>query len=139
MRAMPLLVVAFPTLAEAEAESMSLPAHDLALLRLHEQSFGITLSAFTTCPCCGERLEFGLPLSALAATLSSAAQTARSFVHEGYALRLRLADSAAAAEAAMEPDLAAAETLLLDCCLHAADVNGSASPAEAPLHRALAR
>jgi hypothetical protein len=125
MRAIPLLIAACPKLAEADAESMSLPARDLALLRLHEQSFGSTLSAFTTCPCCGERLEFALPASDVAATLNSAAQAVCSFIHEGYALRLRLANSADAAAAATESDLAAAQTVLLARCLHAADVNGT--------------
>src|SRR2546423_1513270 len=60
-RALTLLRVGCPALAEEEAAALPLTLRDHALVSLHARSFGPTFSAFVTCGSCGERLEFTLP------------------------------------------------------------------------------
>jgi predicted RNA-binding Zn-ribbon protein involved in translation (DUF1610 family) len=128
VRALALLLAGRPDLKEPDAAAMTLPERDLALLDLRRLSFGPALAAFFVCPSCGERLEFTLPTATAAAALEAAAQSAATLLHEGWSLRLRLANSADIAAAAAEPDLEAARLLLITRCVKVESADGAAVP-----------
>src|SRR5262249_39313685 len=130
-RALTLLLTGFPGVAEADAAAMSVAERDLALLRLHDRSFGATLSSFSPCSSCGERLEFALPEAPLAAMLRSAAEVRRSVTNEGCTIQLRLANSTDVAAAAAIPDLDVARSSLLARCLEATNTEGATIPFDA--------
>lgn len=127
-RALILLLAGCPDLSGSDAAAMTLPARDLALLDLRWRTFGPVLATFAVCPSCGERVEFTLPCATAAAALESGAQAGCTLLHDGSALRLRLANTADIAAAAAEPDLEAARMLLLARCLEAASPDGGAIP-----------
>lgn len=127
-RALTLLLIGRPDLKEPDVAAITVPERDLALLELRQRSFGPTLAAFFVCPSCGERLEFTLPSATAAAALERAAHPEATLLHEGWSLRLRLANSADIAAAAAAPDLEAARLLLLARCLKAEGREGDAVP-----------
>lgn len=126
-RALAMLHAGYPAIGETDAAALPLSTRDLALLALHERSFGPTLAAFATCDACGERFEFTLPARQVAETLQ-AAEADCVLAHDGGALRLRMANTRDMAEAAAAPDLDAAEDLLLARCMEAADPDTLPAP-----------
>lgn len=124
-RALTLLRAGCPALGEAEAAALPLTVRDQALVALHACSFGTTLSAFTVCPSCGERLEFALPAREIAASLRAAAIESV-FEQDGVRLHLRQANTRDMADAVASPDLAAALGSLVARCVEAVDADGRA-------------
>jgi len=61
-RALTMLSAAVPERPVADLEAMSIGRRDGLLLSLRELTFGPTLAATTSCPRCGERLEFSFGL-----------------------------------------------------------------------------
>jgi hypothetical protein len=125
-RAITLLLAGRPDLGEQDAAAISIPARDLALLRLRGRSFGSTLSGFSECPSCGDRLEFALPETAVAATLRSAADAEHKLEIERWVIRLRLANTADVAAAAALSDLDDARSMLLTRCTEVTDAEDAA-------------
>jgi hypothetical protein len=119
-RALTLLRVGCPALAEEEAATLPLTLRDYALVALHTRSFGPTFSAFATCEACGERLEFMLPAQQVAASLQ-AADLDCTLAQDGVTVRLRLANTRDMTEAAASPDLETARFQLLARCAQAVD------------------
>jgi hypothetical protein len=122
-RALTLLRVGCPALAEEEAAALMLTLRDHALVALHARSFGPTFSAFATCESCGERLEFMLPAQRVAASLE-AADPDCILVQDGVTVRLRLANTRDMMEAAASSDPEAARFRLLARCAQAVDGDG---------------
>jgi hypothetical protein len=125
-RAIALLLAGCPNLGEQAAAAISVPARDLALLRLRGRTFGSTLSGFSECPSCGDRLEFALPETTVAATLRGAADAEHTLEIERWVMQLRLANTADVAAAAALPDLDDARSMLLTRCTEITDAEGAA-------------
>lgn len=116
-RAVLLLTRTAPLEASGEdVWALPLGERDARLLRLRAQLFGDRLEAWTECPACGERLEFGLSCADLLASPAAAAPdaAARQLVVAGHAVTLRPFDSRDAAAAGACESVDAARTLLLD-------------------------
>jgi hypothetical protein len=122
-RAVTLLLAGCPALDEAEAAGLPVTVRDHALLVLHARSFGPTMSAFTVCQSCGERLEFTLPTRQVAASLQNA-DVDCTLARDGVTLHLRQANTRDLQDAAAAPDLELARGMLLARCAEAFDADG---------------
>jgi hypothetical protein len=127
-RGLTLLLAGYPDLAGPDAGAISLAERDRLLLELRRLSFGDTLAAFAFCQECGERLQFELPHATALSALEAGIRAAGMVTVEGWALTLRLAGTADIDDAAADPDIDAARTILLERCVTAACANGTAVP-----------
>jgi hypothetical protein len=59
-QALILLAAGYPELDRERLATLSIGQRDALLLSLHERTFGARLEAYAECPCCRERLEFGI-------------------------------------------------------------------------------
>ncbi|HEX8394226.1 MAG TPA: hypothetical protein VF665_17920 [Longimicrobium sp.] len=127
-RALTVLLAAGAAESRAQLAALPLAERDARLLRLRAAMLGPSLSAFTACGRCGERLEFSLDTGALAASEGSALgeHEARA---EGWTVRFRLPDSRDAAAAAQAGGVDEARRLLAARCL--LRIEGPHGPAEA--------
>ena len=110
-RALALLRVGCPTLGADDAATLPVTLRDHALVSLHAGSFGSTFSAVASCGSCGERLEFVMPAQQIADSLL-AADANCTLTQANVTLRLRLANTNDAMDAAAAPDLETARP----CC-----------------------
>jgi hypothetical protein len=122
-RALTLLRIGFPALADEDAAGLPLALRDHLLVALQVRSFGPTFSGTATCESCGERLEFMLPTQQVAVSLQ-AANSDDTLARDGVTLRLRLANTRDMMDAAAAPDLETACLLLLARCAEAVDSDG---------------
>lgn len=122
-RALALLRVGCPTLGADDAATLPVTLRDHALVSLHAGSFGSTFSAVASCGSCGERLEFVMPAQQIADSLL-AADANCTLTQANVTLRLRLANTNDAMDAAAAPDLETARRLLLTRCAMAVDKDG---------------
>jgi hypothetical protein len=127
-RGLTLLLWGYPDLAGPDAAAIPLAERDRLLLELRRLTFGDTLTAFAVCRACGERLEFELPYAAAVAALEAGIHAAGTVTVEDWSLTLRLADTADIDDAAADPDIDRARTILLERCVTAAGAIGAAVP-----------
>ena len=127
-RGLTLLSAGYPDRAGPDATMISLAERDRLLLELRRLTFGDTMAAFAVCQACGERLEFELPHATAVAALETGANATGALMIENWAITLRLADTADIDHAAVEPDIDAARTILLERCVTATDASGAIVP-----------
>lgn len=85
-----MLAIARPGSAPADLAAMPVGQRDTALLHLHRQLFGETVSAETFCPQCNERLEMDFPVSSILVEVPDAAPAPLWLEQGGYRLAYRL-------------------------------------------------
>jgi hypothetical protein len=124
-RAVTLLAAASPDQSEADLAAVSIPERNLALLRLHQFSFGDSLRGYVPCSSCGARLEFEASASAMADRLEAVKpRVAATWEAEGAQFSMRPADSRDLAAVACQNDSQRARRLLLERCTTPPRVEG---------------
>jgi hypothetical protein len=129
-QAVRLIAHGWPELPVAAIRSLSVAARDGYLLRLRAACFGPRLEMFFACGACAMAMEMSAPVDGFRALLDAAPERAEA-VHDGYRLRVRLADSEDLAAAMAAPGDDAARWLLLTRCLDAVAEDGTAVPLDA--------
>jgi len=105
---------------------------DARLLRLRADLAGDMLEAITTCPACGERIEFTTDVAALSASGSDVTPP-RPIELDGHAVAWRSPDSLDVAAAAATGSAVGAERVLLErCILSVSGSDGSVVPVALP-------
>jgi hypothetical protein len=117
-RALTMLAVAMPESSRSQLAEMSVAERNLALLRLHELSFGSFLSGFSVCSQCGGQLEFTLQVSPMLAQLENQAPKAPAeWSENGQRYRLRPANTSDLLSSLEVPDTSEAQNHILARCL----------------------
>jgi hypothetical protein len=124
-RPLVILGVAMPSQECEQLSAMPVAGRNQLLLRLHELTFGPVLNIFGECPECGARLEFDLPVGALAAQLDDQPVGAVTWQSQGQRYSLRPVTTDDLVACLDVPELTAAQDLLLSRCLE-----GSSAPAD---------
>ena len=149
-RALTILALALPKAPRDELLALSVGQRDAHLLAVRERTFGEQLAGFAECSACQERLEFVLDVAdmylvpetedgtrgmqeSVGASLWAATAQVHELTIEGYALRFRLPNSLDLAQVVRCGDVAAARTLLVQCCvLQASQDDGAVAVAALP-------
>lgn len=117
-RGLGLLSLALPALDEDHLAALTIGQRDAHLLGLRCATLGDGLEIHTTCPRCGEDLEFEMTREQLLVAEPDDVQPGPHALEvDGYGLRFRLPDSRDLAALAAEPDAAGARSALLRRCL----------------------
>lgn len=121
-RALGLLTLAEPDLPPDQVAALSVGQRNTRLLTLREQMLGPTLTGYAECTQCGEKLEFGVEISAL--RLPEPQQPEFDLAVQGFDLRCRLPTSRDLAALVGYDDIDAARQLLIHRCVVQAYCNG---------------
>jgi hypothetical protein len=111
-----MLAYAYPELQSDELDALSIGERDRLLLRLRQSLFGPVLQIYTTCPSCGQEVEFRAGTPDLISTPSApAAELTLSIA--GFDLRYRVPNSADGVALTASNSLDDARSELLRRCL----------------------
>ena len=125
-RPLVLLSIALPDRDPGQLAAMPIAGRNALLLRLHELTFGPELNVFGECPDCAARLEFAVPVDALAARLDSQPPAdIITWERNGQLYRLRPITTDDLLACLDVPELDAAQELLLSLCLEKSPVGAS--------------
>lgn len=128
-RPLVLLSIALPDRDPGQLAAMPITERNGLLLRLHEVTFGPELKVFGTCPDCAARLEFAVPVAALAARVDGPPSTgAASWEHHGQRYRLRPVTTDDLLACLDVAEVSAARHLLLSRCLEVSPANSPGQP-----------
>ncbi|HEX2746097.1 MAG TPA: hypothetical protein VHN16_17090 [Streptosporangiaceae bacterium] len=117
-RAVTMLSIALPASDREQLGALPITERNLLLLRLHELSFGPLLGALGSCPKCGLRLEFAMPVAEMAAGLDSQSRAdSIGWSEEGRHYQLRCVTTDDLLACLDVPDMSAAQECLLSRCL----------------------
>jgi len=130
-RGLILLALTDPEADEAALAALPIGARERRLLELRAAAFGPRLTGLVACEACGEQLELALGVDELCAA-GAAGDADLTLVADGYALSLRLPDSADLRAAAAAPPDAAASLLLRRCVVRAERDGAPADPENLP-------
>jgi len=132
-RPLVLLSIALPDGGPAQLAALPITERNQLLLRLHELTFGSELNVFGVCPDCGARLEFTVPVDALAAQLDRQPPAdAITWESHGRRYRLRPVTTDDLVACLDVPELSAANDLLLSRCLAMSPADASVRAPAAP-------
>jgi hypothetical protein len=124
-RALVLLHCADPARPLDELRRLPIGARDAALFELHAATFGPQIAGHALCPACGARLEYGFDTRDLVSLPAACDSEPFTTSIDGYALRLRVPDSDALAQACAGGDVDGARQRLLEHCVIAAEHQGA--------------
>jgi hypothetical protein len=118
-RALTLLSIALPDTDREQLGALPIAQRNLLLLRLHGLTFGPLLNVFGVCPKCAEQFEFAVPAAEMAAGLEGQSPGSRMMTwrEAGRQYQLRAVTTDDLLATLGVPEAAAAQDLLLACCL----------------------
>jgi hypothetical protein len=123
-RALELVALARPELAEPQLDSLTAGERDAALLDLRERLFGDSIDAVLSCAGCGETLELAPSIGELRVEDAGSPGESGALTHDGYDVRFGVPTALDLAEIAHEADLERARVELLARCVVEASAGG---------------
>lgn len=117
LRPLTLLSAAEPETPMETLATLSIGRRDAKLLALRQHLFGPAMNSVTTCPGCGDFLEFNINVADIRAEENAAAPGALSLAMDGYEMTFRLPNSTDLSAVADQADDRLARQMLLDRCV----------------------